>query len=492
MSIDDIKANSKNAIAIGPFGSRMKSDCYVESGVAVIRGTNLSTDPEFVGDFVYITEEKADELVGCNVYEGDLVFPHRGAIGEVGIVSDKSRYVLSSSLMKLTCNLELANPQFIYYFFKSRIGRYELLKNASQVGTPGIGQPLSSLKSIKLRLPPLEIQEEVAATIGQLNSKISLNRRTNQTLEQIAQTLFKSWFVDFDPVRAKVAVREYFERCAAEQGEPMPSSADLEKAQNNAAAATIAGLTFDPADIDGTRKLLESKLAGLEVEQRKQLMETAALFSGKIMEPGKDEYPEGWSWGYLSEVCSLNSTSWTKKNAPNQICYVDLANTKNGEIHRVENFNWEDAPSRARRVLNPGDTIVGTVRPGNRSYARIGRYNTGLTGSTGFAVLTPKAPHWVEFLYVAATCDEAIERLAHLADGGAYPAVKPNVVVDAELIIPPDSVAERFSALISPMFERIDTNNQSSKTLAELRDLLLPKLLSGEIQLNQEAPQKAS
>ena len=139
-----MQAPEPGSIAIGPFGSRMKSDCYVEDGIPVIRGTNITGGPTFDGEFVYITEEKADTLGSSNVYQSDLVFPHRGSIGEVGIILEDKRYVLSSSLMKLTCDREKVNPKFLYYFFKSSTGRHELLKNASQVGTPGIGQPLTS------------------------------------------------------------------------------------------------------------------------------------------------------------------------------------------------------------------------------------------------------------------------------------------------------------------------------------------------------------
>jgi type I restriction enzyme, S subunit len=83
---------------IGPFGSRMKSDTYTQSGVPVIRGTNITGGRSFSGDWVYVSERDADQLSSCNVREGDLVFPHRGSIGEVGIVpGDRERYLLSSS-----------------------------------------------------------------------------------------------------------------------------------------------------------------------------------------------------------------------------------------------------------------------------------------------------------------------------------------------------------------------------------------------------------
>lgn len=193
--IEDIASK----ISIGPFGSRMKSDCYVDEGIPVIRGKNLGERPDFISDFVYITEKKADELLGCNVFKGDLVFPHRGAIGEVGLVTKDERFVLSSSLMKLTCDNAKADSRFVYYFFKSDLGKRRLLLNESQVGTPGIGQPLSSLRDIYISLPELPEQGSIASILSAIDDKIELNLQMNKTLEEMAMTLYKHWFVDFGP-----------------------------------------------------------------------------------------------------------------------------------------------------------------------------------------------------------------------------------------------------------------------------------------------------
>ena len=130
LSVDEIKAKTDNAIAIGPFGSRMKSDLYVRRGIPVIRGKNISDTRELVGEFVFVSHETADQLRSSNVFSDDLVFPHRGAIGRVGIVprTDADRYILSTSLMKLTCNQDLVEPLFVFYFFRSPEGRSELLR----------------------------------------------------------------------------------------------------------------------------------------------------------------------------------------------------------------------------------------------------------------------------------------------------------------------------------------------------------------------------
>ncbi|MNV08895.1 Type I restriction modification DNA specificity domain protein [compost metagenome] len=115
--------------------------------------------------------------------------------------------MLSTSLMKLSPNRERVDPLYLMYFFKSSIGRSALLMNTSQVGTPGIATPLKSLKGIQLPLPPLTQQHVIVSVLSRLDDRITLLRETNATLEAIAQALFKSWFVDFDPVRAKMEGR---------------------------------------------------------------------------------------------------------------------------------------------------------------------------------------------------------------------------------------------------------------------------------------------
>jgi type I restriction enzyme S subunit len=158
-----------------------------------------------------------------------------------------------------------------------------------------------------------------------------------------------------------------------------------------------------------------------------------------------------------------------------------LSNTKWGIIQAIDVYSYANAPSRARRVLRRGDTIVGTVRPGNGSFAMIGE--EGLTGSTGFAVLRPKQPYYRELVYCTATSAENIERLSHLADGAAYPAIRPEVVAATELPSFEEDLVLRFSAVTRPIFDRMEIARQESKSLARIRDLLMPKLISGDLRL---------
>lgn len=196
--IVELKSDDKNALAMGPFGSNIKAENFVPHGVPVIRGTNLNFDRYVDGDFVFLTEEKADELKNSNCKAGDLVFTHRGTIGQVGLVPRNkfTRYVISQSGMKLTVNESLVNSGFLFYYFKSRYGQHQLLKNEAQVGVPSISNPLTSLKEIEVPLPPLAEQRAITEVLGTLDDKIDLLHRQNKTLEALAESLFRQRFVE--------------------------------------------------------------------------------------------------------------------------------------------------------------------------------------------------------------------------------------------------------------------------------------------------------
>ena len=316
----------------------------------------------------------------------------------------------------------MTDSLFLYYYFNSRIGLHALDTIRRQVAVAGITG--TDLAQLPIKIPPLPEQRAIAHILGTLDDKIELNRRMNQTLEEMARAIFKDWFIDFGPTRAKTEGREPY----------LPT-------------------------------------------------EVWDLFPESLVDSELGRIPEGWSVKTLGELAELNPQSWSRGNTPVSIEYVDLANTKWGTIESTQALAWEDAPSRARRVLRTGDTIVGTVRPGNGSYAFIGI--DGLTGSTGFAVLRPRKTRFKELVYLAATAPENIERLAYRADGAAYPAVRPQVVAETEVIVSAtDSLAlSCFSKALGPMLKKIESTKRESGSLASQRDLLLPKLVSGEIRV---------
>ena len=194
----EIKDEAKRAIAMGPFGSNIKAENFVESGVPVIRGTNMNFAKFVDGEFVFLTEKKADELLGSNCHPDDLVFTHRGTIGQVALIPKNKypRYVISQSGMKLTVNQEVMDSEFLFYFFKSEYGQYQILKYEAQVGVPSISNPLTSLKQMCVPVPPLPEQKAIASVLSSLDDKIDLLHRQNKTLEAMAETLFRQWFIE--------------------------------------------------------------------------------------------------------------------------------------------------------------------------------------------------------------------------------------------------------------------------------------------------------
>jgi len=284
---------------------------------------------------------------------------------------------------------------------------------------------LKEFPDFQFPYPPIEEQLRIVSLLGALDDKIELNRRMNETLEAMARAIFKDWFVDFGPTRAKV---------------------------------------------EGRAPYLAPDLW--------------SLFPNALDDEDK---PVGWEFDTLARLAVTNSESWTARHHPPTLEYVDLSNTKWGNIEATSLLDWEAAPSRARRVARAGDTIVGTTRPGNGSFAFISR--DGLTASTGFAVLSPRNENYRDAVYLAATSVENIERLANLADGhgGAYPAVKPNEVSETSFVFPGDDVLTSFAGLVSPLREKIEHAKMESRALARTRDLLLPKLMSGELRLREAA-----
>jgi type I restriction enzyme, S subunit len=442
----------------GPFGSALKRNELKEEGIPVYEQQHAING---VRTFRYfINEDKREKLKRFTVETDDLIISCSGTVGRISIIrEDDPKGIISQALLILRPNIHKILPAYLFYFFKSAWGFNELI-NASQGAVQLNIAPRAVVEKISVPLPSINKQKVIINKLKTLDDKVELNRQTNQTLEQIAQSLFKSWFVDFDPVKAKIHAKK-----------------------NNQNPEFAAMRT-----ISGKNKIqFEFWLKDVADENEiKQLVATAALFPDELVESEFGDIPKGWNIGTLNELCDLNANSWTKKTAPSEVLYVDLANTKNGVIEDVQYYSWSEAPSRAKRILGVGDTIVGTVRPGNRSYALIGTSEKQLTASTGFAVLTPKKREHVEFLYIAATGDDNIDRLAHLADGGAYPAVRPDVVTKMQLTIPDSGVMQAFNRLVYPLFQNRESNLSAQSTLEALRDTLLPRLLSGEIGLNNK------
>ncbi len=407
--IDEIKSKADNAITIGPFGSRMKAELYKPSGIPVIRGNNISSSKLLSGDFVYISEETANKLKSCIVFPDDLVFPHRGAIGLVGIVpKDRAdKYILSSSLMKLSCNKEIVDPHFLFYFFRSPTGKFELLKNASTVGTPGIATPLASLKSIEILIPSIITQIAIAHILGTLDDKIELNRRMNETLEAIARAIFKSWFIDFDPVRAKAEGRQ-------------PEGMDTE---------------------------------------------TAALFPSEFEVVDGQEIPKGWEIEKIGNIIEL--------------AYGKALKEENRVKGSIPVFGSNGLIGWHNEIISKGPGII-IGRKGNPGVIKWSSTDFFAIDTT-FYVIPKNNFNYLHYLRFSLES----QNLATLGADSAVPGLNRNQVYMSRIIKPDANILKKFNNLLTVFDHNIQNNLNQSRTLSSLRDTLLPKLLSGELQIDK-------
>lgn len=191
-------------ISMGPFGSDVKKEVYVESGVPILNGSNLQGFKLQEDSFGYLTEEKADSLKKSNAKRGDVIVTHRGTLGQIVYIPEDSkytRYVISQSQFRFSCKTDIVRPDYLTYYFHTPIGQYKLLSNASQVGVPALARATSTFRTLDVDLPSIECQNKIMAILLSLDDKIAVNRRICENLEAQAQALFKNWFVDFAPFK---------------------------------------------------------------------------------------------------------------------------------------------------------------------------------------------------------------------------------------------------------------------------------------------------
>lgn len=191
-------------IAMGPFGSNIKVDNFVDFGVPVLNGANLQGFKLKEESFNYVSSQKADSLGKANAYRGDIVITHRGTLGQIVYIPNDSkfeRYIISQSQFRVRLNSQYVLPEYFVYYFHTRLGQHKLLMNASQVGVPALARPTSTFKDVTIDLPSLEEQRRIVGILGAIDDKIENNRRINTNLELQAQALYKQWFVDSSTVK---------------------------------------------------------------------------------------------------------------------------------------------------------------------------------------------------------------------------------------------------------------------------------------------------
>ena len=334
----------------------------------------------------------------------DVILSRRCNPGETAYVPAGVECALGQNLVLLRADGTKLFPPFLRWLVRGTDWW-------NQVGTfINVGAVFDSLKcadipNFKLPLPPLAEQKAIAAVLGALDDKIELNRRMNATLEAMARALFQSWFVDFDPVRAK---------------------------------------------LDGR------SLPGLDSA-------TAALFPERLEETVLGHTPKGWEVKTLGEIIELAYGKPLKaehrRNGP--VCVYGA----NGPV------GWHNE----KLVTGPGIVVGRKGNPGVVTWAHDDFYPIDTT----FYVEPIGAFSSLYFLYYALSQ----HNLANLSADSAVPGLNRNQAYMSKQVVPSQPVLAAFDSQTAPIFASIHANEEQSRTLATLRDTLLPKLLSGEITL---------
>jgi type I restriction enzyme, S subunit len=413
----DVAAPERNSLVGGPFGSNLVSKDYTKTGVPVIRGQNMGSGRWIDGEFAFVSSEKAQELSSNIARPGDIIFTQRGTLGQVAIVPDSpySQYIISQSQMKLTVNRLEADPLFVYYIFTTQEQQDYIKSHSIQTGVPHTN--LGVLRKTPLKLPPLETQKAIASVLGALDDKIELNRRMNRTLESMARAIFKSWFVDFDPVKANVEGRS-LEGLSADVQKMFPSSFDGDVPTG-----------WESRGLDGIAYFLN----GLALQ--------------KFPPTGDNDLP-------VIKIAQLRKGDTVGAAAANSSLPLEYV-VEDGDVL----FSWSGS-------------LEAVLWTGGR-----GALNQHL-----FKVESQEFPKWFYYLWIHEHLAE-FQRIA-ASKATTMGHIQRKHITQAGVFIPNREALEFGDEIIAPLVEQIVSNSLESRTLAETRDALLPKLLSGEVRVD--------
>jgi type I restriction enzyme S subunit len=430
-AIEDVENLIREGTLLINDGYRAKNSELSQTGLPFARAGNIDDGFHFA-DADRVPSETLARVGLKRSQPGDVVFTSKGTVGRFAFVRESvPEFVYSPQLCYWrSCDPSRIEPLWLFYWMQSREFFQQYKRVAGQTDMAEYVS-LRDQRAMRITLPPLAEQKAIAAMLGALDDKIELNRRMNATLEAMARALFQSWFVDFDPVRAKLDGRRPF--------------------------------GMDPT--------------------------TAAFFPSHFEEAEYGKLPAGWRRAAIEEVCAINSWTLSRNHDFEGIEYVEISEVSRGDIAKIAIYRRGEEPSRARRRLSHGDTVLSTVRPDRGSYFLALNPPENRVASTGFAVLTPTIVPW-SFLHAALTQPEVSDHLGQMADGGAYPAVRPEIIGAMQVALPNEpKVLEAFHLACAPLFEQSEANRSQSRTLGTLRDALLPQFLSGRLQINNQTDQ---
>ncbi len=383
----------------------------------------------------FIAEDNYDSWMVRGIpKKGDIVLTVEAPLGEVAQLDD-TKIALAQRIVTLRGKENILNNDYLLYLLQSREVQSQLEARSSGSTVKGIKQ--SELRKLTLDLPPLPTQKKIAHILSTLDDKIELNRKMNQTLEEMAQALFKSLFVDFDPVHAKA-------KCSSDE---------------------------------------ELETAAKELGISKEILE---LFPSEFEDSELGMIPKGWEIGHLGDKNFSMLIGSGINSFEGEKIYLATADVADTNITSQEILiTYESRPSRAN--MQP---VIGSVwfakMQNSRKLLMFDNYSStdSLILSTGFAgIKTTELSHC--FIWSFIMSDAFNISKDNLADGAVQIAINNTSIKKINYTQPSDDILKLFTEKTSNLFRCKYQNDLEIQTLQKTRDTLLPKLLSGELDVSE-------
>ena len=401
MNFETVKiADLISEIAMGPFGSNIKVECFVDEGIPVLNGSNLNGYALNEDSFRYVTEEKADSLGRANAHRGDVVITHRGTLGQIVFIPKDSlheRYVISQSQFRVKCN-ERILPEYLVYYFHTRIGQHKLLSNASQVGVPALARASTTFQTIEIDIPDMESQKKIVDLLETIRSKVEVNSEINENLAQQIETILLAFL--------------------------------------NGSGTTSVKL--------GDYLYIKGRIGWKGLKKSEYLSQ-----SGYRIINGESLTKSGIDWskaGYISEERYVESPEIMLKVG-------DILLSKDGTIGKIGYIDNLELPTS----VASGIFVIRNTKPD--------------IISTTFIYYLLKSRLFTSFI-------------AARTEGSVIPHLYQKDFMEFEFPLPTSDKMAEFEEITGPLFSRIVNNLNENKRLSLLRDSLLPKLMSGELDVS--------
>jgi type I restriction enzyme, S subunit len=397
-----------------------KTPSYSNMGSPMVRVTDVQGGFLDLSKTLRVSEEVFQEFTRRYApKKGDMVFSRVGSYGNVCYARTDSPFCLGQNTALISPRI---NGRFLHLFLQSAEARWQIEQVV--VGSTQKTISLKSISAIQIPIPPPDELEAIAAVLGALDDKIELNRQMNATLEAMSRALFQSWFVDFDPVRAKLDGRQ--------------------------------PIGFDQG--------------------------TVALFPEQLEDSKQGPIPRGWRACTLGEIAKNVSITFDFKRTP-EVVFINTGDVLEGDFLHSKRSPHNGLPGQAKKSIRPDDILFSEIRPANKRYAYVDFDSSDYVVSTKFMIIRGSKEIHPRLLYRILTAKETLDEFQVQAESrsGTFPQITFDSISHLSIVLPPIEIQEAFQRAVGKMDAQIQVNKKQSSTLATLRDTLLPKLLSGEL-----------